>query len=148
MGAAALICAAADESPEGQAIEAIAVYGTYGSMRGLVQTIGQRYFLPPLDKLVRWVGIPLASAQVGSDLMEFAPADVVQKLWPRPILIIHGIEDEIIAFENGQALYRAATFPKRRIWVPESDHNSIVSDDALSEAVTEFFDTAHPTPLI
>ena len=49
MGAAALIAAAADPSPEGKAIDAIAAYGRYDSMHAEMQYVASERFIAPLD---------------------------------------------------------------------------------------------------
>ncbi len=148
MGAAALIAAAADDSEEGRAIEAIAVYGAYADMRGLTDSVAHRYFFPPFGWLARYVGLPIANAQVGTNLLDFAPADLVDRIWPRPIFIIHGRDDEIIAFEQGAALFKAAAYPKFSVFPMEGDHNGIIVDDNLARAVRVFFDVAEPVPVI
>ncbi len=148
LGAAALIAAAADDSDEGRAIEALAVYGTYDDLRLLTRSIGQSYFFPPLRQLLIHMGLPLASLQTGANLTDFAPAKLVTQIWPRPILIIHGRRDEIIHFKHGDALYDAAAFPKYNLWLTEGTHNAIVDNEDAAKLVTEFFKTAEPVPVI
>jgi fermentation-respiration switch protein FrsA (DUF1100 family) len=148
LGAAALIAAAADNSDEGRAIDALAVYGTYDNLSSLTRSIGQSYFFPPLRQLLIHVGLPLASLQTGADLAHFAPAELVPKLWPRPILIVHGRRDEIIRFDHGEALYDAAVQPKYNFWLKDGSHNDIVDSEAAAKIVVEFFKTAEPVPVI
>ncbi|MGB7157212.1 MAG: alpha/beta hydrolase [Tepidisphaeraceae bacterium] len=148
LGGAALIAAAADESAEGQAIDAIAVYGTYDRLDGLTRSIANSYFFPPLRQLLVHLGLPLASVQTGSNLQRFAPADLVSRLWPRPILIIHGRRDEIIDFKHGEALYESAVQPKYNYWIKEGTHNDIVNNETAARFVAEFFKTAEPVPVI
>ena len=142
MGAAALIAAAADEGPEGQALAALAVYGTYDDLGALVGNLADRYFVPPLDWLAVHAGLPIASAHVGRRLDRFAPAAEAKGLWPRPILIIHGMDDRIIRFEHGQNLLGGALQPKYHYWVEGGDHNDVVADPTVSKAVVLFFDNA------
>ena len=143
MGAAALIAAAADPGPEGQAIEAVAVYGTFDDLGSLVKSVSAYYFVPPLGWLAQNAGVPVASAHVGRRLESFSPAREVQGLWPRPILVIHGKRDRVIDFRHGQNLLDSAMQPKFHYWVSDSDHNAVVSDPVLSRAVRLFFDGAH-----
>ena len=140
MGAAALIAAAADPN-EGQALEAVAAYGTYDDLGALVRTVTDRYFIPPLDWLAVRVGFPIASAHVGRLLDRFSPADELQHLWPRPILVIHGKNDRIIDFAHGQNLLDKALQPKYHYWA-DGDHNDVVADPVLSRTVLLFFDNA------
>jgi hypothetical protein len=147
-GAAALIAAAASDTPEGQAIDALAVYGTYDDLGRLVQTLARRTFLPPVDWLVERLALPIASIHAGADLTRFRPADLVMKLWPRPILVIHGVQDQIIDFSHGQRLFQSATQPKESLWIERGDHNSIINSEFAAEAVRRFFDRAEPVPVI
>ena len=148
LGAAALIAAAADPSDEGQAIEAVAVYGTYDDLKLLARDIGRDRFWQPFDQVLPTLGLHIAGAQVGSDVADFKPADHVARLWPRPILVIHGHRDSVIPFDRGERLYRAALQPKHNYWLPEGDHNKIISDDAAARIVKAFFDSARPRQVL
>jgi fermentation-respiration switch protein FrsA (DUF1100 family) len=148
MGAAALIAAAADPGPDGQAIAAIATYAAYDDLDLLIRDLTRDYFEQPLRWLLDHVGVPLASAQVGVDLRGFAPARRAPDLWPRPILFIHGHRDEIIPFERGRALHDAAAQPRYHLWFGQGTHNDIVSDEQAARIVAEFFRTAAPIPVI
>jgi fermentation-respiration switch protein FrsA (DUF1100 family) len=148
MGGVALISAAADDSPEGKAIEAIAVYGAYDSLERLATTVANDRFIFPVDWLTTHVSFPLASLQVGVDLSDFSPAKLVHDVWPRPILFIHGQKDEVIPFRRGQALYEAADVPKWHIWLERGDHNNIINNDFLAEVIRRFFDKAEKLPVI
>jgi fermentation-respiration switch protein FrsA (DUF1100 family) len=148
LGAAALIAAAADPSDDGRAIEAVAVYGTFDSLPALTRTIGQRYFFPPLRQLLIHLGLPLANVQTGAHLSGFAPAELAPRLWPRPILIIHGRRDEIIQFEHGESLYDAAAQPKYHFYLKDGTHNAIVDNASAAKVAAEFFKSAEPVPVI
>jgi alpha-beta hydrolase superfamily lysophospholipase len=147
-GAAALLSAAADPSPHGQAIEAVAVYNAYDDLAGLGRSVARDRFLPPLSWIADRVGLVLASAQVGTDLSRFAPADSARLLWPRPLLIIHGGRDALVPFEHGQRLFDAASEPKRRLWLPSSDYGQTITDRGAAGEVGNFFDEAQPVPAI
>ena len=73
---------------------------------------------------------------------EHPAAREIGDLWPRPVLVIHGKGDRIIAFEHGQELYDAALQPKYHYWVDRGDHNDVVADPVVSKAVLLFFDNA------
>ncbi len=148
LGAAALIAAASDNSPEGRAIDAIAVYGTYDHLGRLTRSIGKSFFFPPLRQLLIHIGLPLASLQTGADLSRFAPAELVPRVWPRPMMVIHGRRDEIIAFDHGARLYDAAVLPKYNFWLTEGRHNDIIDNEAAAKIVVEFFKQAEPEPVI
>src|SRR5205807_4773815 len=65
--------------------------------------------------------LPVASAQVGANLSRFSPAHDVDRLWPRPLLVIHGKDDEIISFEHGERLFDSATQPKFFLWISNEE---------------------------
>ncbi len=142
MGAAALLAAAADDSDLGQRIDGVVAYGTYDNLRELADTVTADYFPPPLGWLLRHIGLPIASAHTGRDLLAFSPGDAAKKLWPRPLLVIHGSDDEIIRFEHGQKLYQRALQPKQHLWIGGGSHNGIVDDESASYMVIEFLDGA------
>lgn len=142
MGAAAIVAAAADDSVEGQHIDAVAVYGTFDDLGKLADSVMYDTFPTPLNWLLRNIGVPIASLHTGRDLTDFAPAELAQQLWPRPLLVIHGTDDEIIRFEHGQSLYLQALQPKQFHWIQRGSHNSIADDAGAAQAVIDFFDNA------
>lgn len=148
MGAAALVAAAADDSPEGQAIDALALYAGYDDLQKLARSITRQRFIFPTDWLAMNVSFPMASLQTGTDLGDFSPGELVRKIWPRPVLFIHGQHDEIIPFERGQALYESADIPKWHVWLDRGDHNNIINSDFVAEVVRRYFDKAKPFPVI
>jgi alpha-beta hydrolase superfamily lysophospholipase len=138
MGAAALIAAAADDSEQGRAIDAVAVYGTYDDLGALTRSVCDRHFPRPLNWLGRYVAVPLAGLHAGTNLYGFSPADLLHRLPPRPILIIHGTSDEIIATEHGHRLFERAGEPKQSLWI-DGDHNSVLNDPNAARTVTKLF---------
>ncbi len=158
MGAAALIAAASDDSDEGRAIDAVAVYDTYDDLGSVVSTIGDtRFVIPPFGWLASHISLPIASAHVGSNLGHFSPAALSPGIAPHPILIIHGRGDDVIAFEHGERLFESASQPKIPFWVGKAryvngerkfydsdntltDHNGMVNSNEAGRAVRLFFD--------
>jgi fermentation-respiration switch protein FrsA (DUF1100 family) len=141
-GGAALIEAAADPGPEGQNIDAIAVYGSFDRLDAVVESITQDYLPPPLGWLVQHIGLPLASVQTGADLQAFAPAQAVKALWPRPILVIHGLDDQVIPFERGEALFDAALQPRYNDWIEHGGHLEVMENSEVARWVRRYFDAA------
>lgn len=148
MGGAALISAAADDSAEGRAIDAVAVYAGYDRLDALAHDVGKNFFAPPLDWLLLNIGVPMASAHVGTSLRAYAPADDIRHIWPRPVMILHGERDDVIDFARGESLLDAASQPKYHIWFIEGGHNDIITDDAAARIVVEFFRRAEALPVI
>ena len=146
MGGAALIGAATD--PAGRPIEAVAVFSTYDRLSAMARDVPGQMFYKPFAGYFAAVALPVMSLHTGADLADFAPADQVGKLWPRPVFVLHGAHDEIIPLRRGRALYDAASFPRQHLWVQMADHDGVVNDPAAVRAVRAFFLNARAKPLI
>jgi uncharacterized protein len=146
-GAAALIAAAADPGADGQAIAAIVAYSPFARLDDLATEMTGQVFAQPAAMLVR-LGLPMASAQTGTNLNRFSPADLVSRLWPRPILIIHSQGDELIPWDQGEALYRAASYPKDYYWLDNKTHKQTMLDESVARYVLRFLQSAQPIPVI
>jgi fermentation-respiration switch protein FrsA (DUF1100 family) len=59
-----------------------------------------------------------------------------------PVLVIHGTRDELIPFEEGQALFELALEPKQHYWVDNAGHNdvSMVAESAYGERIREWLE--------
>lgn len=147
-GAAALIAAAADPGPDGQAIAAIVAYSPYAHLNELAANVSSQLFTAPIDSWIVRLGLPMADVQTGSDLSHFSPADLVGDLWPRPILIVHSQSDEIVPWEQGDELYHAASFPKERYWLDRKTHKQTISDEGAARHVLQFLKNAEPASVI
>jgi fermentation-respiration switch protein FrsA (DUF1100 family) len=57
-----------------------------------------------------------------------------------PVLIMHGMEDEIIPIDHGRRLFNAASEPKRALWVEGAGHNDfmLVAGDRQARALIDF----------
>ena len=101
-----------------------------------------RLFLPGMS----WI----AATQYAVDLNAAAPERVIANISPRPILLIHGIQDPVIPFEHARRLQRAAD-PSTELWALPGGHTEGVrtgpncrppapTRDAFLAKVTRFFD--------
>jgi fermentation-respiration switch protein FrsA (DUF1100 family) len=142
LGAAAMIAAAADPKV-GSQIDALVVYATYADLGELAREVCDGRFPWPLNYVARYGAVPLASAHAGVDLQVFAPARLIGRVAPRPVLIVHGKQDEIIPFEQGRALFDAAGEPRELIPL-EGGHNDIIEDEGTARRVVEFLDHQLP----
>jgi fermentation-respiration switch protein FrsA (DUF1100 family) len=147
-GGAALLAAAADRSPQGQAIAAVAVIGCYDDLGDLTHQLAGAAFFPPLGTIVWKVGLPLASLETGADLQHFRPADAANQIWPRPLMVVHGMDDNVVPFELGQRLYNAAAMPKERLWIENADADQAAGAAGVNHEILRFFNEAHPVPVI
>jgi pimeloyl-ACP methyl ester carboxylesterase len=143
MGAAALLGAAAEESIEGQSIDAVAVYAPFDRLTTVLQGVAAVHYAPAAGWLAARVGLPIASAQLGARMAGFSPAKAVQALWPRPILVLASDEDRGVDVRRCRALFEEALQPKYRYWAEKGSRESILfADDEASLTVRIFFETS------
>ena len=148
LGGAAVLAAATEGTPEADAIEAVVVYGTYANLGDLMNETARDRFPGPMGWLLKWIGFPLAELHSGERLRHFDIAGRMTRLWPRPVMIVHGTKDEFISIAHGRKLFRDASLPKDAIWVPEGTHNSIVGDEGAAAAVEAFLRGARSEPVV
>jgi fermentation-respiration switch protein FrsA (DUF1100 family) len=104
-------------------------------------------FLVLADQLMAW--------RAGYRFREVEPLRDVARIAPRPLLLIHGLEDTIISPQDSQRLYDAAGEPKE-LWLVEGmEHCCAYFKDraAYSQRVAAFFaahlaaaEAEQPTP--
>lgn len=117
MGAAAAIRAAA-ASPDIAAVVADSAFADfvdavrYGFAR--VHRVPSYPFAPVALELGRWL--------VRVDPRQIRPVDAIGSLAPRPILIVHGEEDDIVPLEHAHQLFAAAGHPRELWTVPGATH--------------------------
>jgi predicted esterase len=83
--------------------------------------------LPPLR-----AALPPALLRSGASarmLLDLSPLDLVSRISPRPLLLLHGLLDRIIAPAHSQALYTAARDPRRLMLVAEAHHTALIDAD-------------------
>ena len=84
----------------------------------------------------------------GFDREEIRPLHVVERIAPRPLLVIHGTEDQRITEDQVRQLFDAAENPKT-LWLVEGATHGSIRTPVLDELVPEviaFFDAAWENP--
>lgn len=143
LGAAALIGAASDPSADGQAIEAIVVFAPYDRLATLVQGIADAHFVPAAGWIATHIALPLAGAQLGTPLADFSPDRDVEKIAPRPVLVIATEKDRDIDINRSHEVYEAACQPKYAYWIKKGGRRLMLfGNDDASMAVRVFFQMA------
>ena len=73
----------------------------------------------------------IVAGQLGASLVtdELAPKDFVQKLAPVPLLVVHGLDDEVVPISQGRQLFEAAGQPKTFFEVESGRHGTALSND-------------------
>ncbi len=111
-GANAITAAAA--TPE-IPLKGVVVESAFDSYRAIARDkIG---YIP----LLGWFKTPLSLIAVTN---EHSPGEVIHRLSPTPLLIIHGTHDRVIPYAHGRRLYEAAENPKMMWTVDQGHHTS------------------------
>ena len=135
MGAATGIGAAADDPDIGALVEDC----SFADIKPLIErewsnnTPLPQFFLPSTVLMGRLL--------FGYAIWDARPVDVIGKIAPRPVLIIHGGGDRFIPVEHGRQLKAAA--PSAEYWeVPGADHARSYAADpgAYVDRVASFFE--------
>jgi pimeloyl-ACP methyl ester carboxylesterase len=123
MGGAALIRAAAT-MPE---IEAVVTEGTFDRVLHVAaKRVRDRGY--PLSRPLAGAILKEAGRRLEVDLQHNEPVELIGKLSPRPVLVIHGTEDGTSQVDNGHRLYRAAGYPKELFIVNGAAHTRCYQD--------------------
>lgn len=137
-GAVALLAAAQD--PRILGVVSDGAYSEVGKAIARAQWL--TYHIPrvPLGQMVIWaVEFHLRRRAARMD-----PFRVMDRIPPRPVLLIHGGRDKSIPPWEGEALYRAAGDPKGWWLIPEAEHATCYYDrtEEYVKKITEFFQDA------
>jgi len=138
LGGAVAIMAGA-EIPE---LKAVVADSSFASVEWVVRHQFQR-----LEQVPIWLApvvVTMGSWQTGVDAGQIAPIQRVARISPRPLLIIHGEQDETFLVENATLLARAAG-PSVELWIePGAGHTSLYASDpgTYVSRVADFFDRA------
>jgi uncharacterized protein len=68
--------------------------------------------------------VGFAGMLTGEDLFDVRPIDAIQDLNERPVLLIHGTNDGVVPFINGERLYAAAHEPKEFWIIEDASHGA------------------------
>lgn len=71
-------------------------------------------------------GVTLESADL---LLRFRPQDVVHRIAPRPLLVVHGERNRLHVPEEARALYEHAGEPRELVLLPGAGHTEWMYDD-------------------
>jgi fermentation-respiration switch protein FrsA (DUF1100 family) len=115
MGASTAILAAAEDTR----IAAIVADSPYAKLRwavsqGAVLRGYPRFVAPAMATLGCWA----TALHLRSPMQAFDPVEVVDRISPRPLFLLHGTEDDIIPVESAHALIERAGEPKE-LWLIE-----------------------------
>jgi dipeptidyl aminopeptidase/acylaminoacyl peptidase len=84
---------------------------------------------------IRDADFPPSLDEWGEHFQEVSPINWIEKTSPRPLLIIHGDKDELIAPSNAKRLYNKAKEPKELVIVPGGVHRLRTNEQAVNTAL-------------
>jgi len=122
-GAAALLAAAADNH-DGQCIDALVLIEPFASFRSVARSNSDLLLPRGVSWIVKNFSIPLAALHCGADLNSFSPADFLDKIWPRPILVVHGRGGSFVPTAEEMTLFQRMTQPKDQFWPADNYQES------------------------
>ena len=114
-GAAALLGAAVEKGP-GEQLEGIVLYEPFARFDDVIKENVKRIMPGPASWLARYISVPLASLHAGANLDGFAPAEMIDQVWPRPVLIVQGRAQTFVPPEQSMDLYQQASQPKEEFF--------------------------------
>lgn len=129
-------------------VEAVVADSAFATHWGVVETALRRTlrFIPHIPTWVLRLLYHLADRilgwRAGYHFHQVSPLREISHLAPRPVLLIHGLEDTIVPSEDARSLYQAAMKPKALWLIPGTEHTQgyFTDSQAYVERITVFFD--------
>ncbi|MFN8636664.1 MAG: alpha/beta fold hydrolase [Chloroflexota bacterium] len=139
MGAATAILAAAED----RRIAAVVADSPFARLRWAVaQSAVLRGYPTVITPIIAYLGCLATSLHLRSRMSAFDPVEVVDRIAPRPLLLMHGVEDEIVPVASARALMAQAGEPFD-VWLIDGLKHCRAFDEAHAEftsRVVGFFD--------
>jgi dipeptidyl aminopeptidase/acylaminoacyl peptidase len=117
LGAASALMAAASTSE----IRAVVAESAFSSLRGVVATSFEHFAGFPAFPFAP-VTTFIAERRLEGDADDVVPAEAIARIGPRPVFLIHDLEDDVIPGDSGSVLYAAANEPKDLWLIAGADH--------------------------
>ncbi|MDO8472777.1 MAG: alpha/beta fold hydrolase [Dehalococcoidia bacterium] len=89
--------------------------------------------------LIRDPSFPISLKEWMVSWREVSPIDLVDMLSPRPLLLMHGDQDDVVSIKNAHMLFGKAGEPKELLVIPGSGHR-LRFDPAAMEAVLQWLE--------
>lgn len=139
MGAATTVMAAARDARIKAVVDDSGWANAYGWLRPRARDIVLRPNAPFSPLSLRFVEL-----RTGARLALLRPVDVIARISPRPILIIHGDSDATVPPAEGDRNFAAAMEPKALWRIPGAEHDDTVGlvDIGYADRVVTFFGQA------
>ncbi len=134
LGGAAVVRAAADD----ERIQAIVVQSSYSSLSQAIDESFQNFSVFPKRPFAP-IFITLAEILVGAEVSDVDSARDLAMMSPRPVLIIHSVDDNLFPLQHAETMFQAAQEPKK-LWTvtglghvnPMAGHEAAYRDEILT----------------
>lgn len=139
MGAAVAVAT----PPLSESVRAVIADSAFAELRTILVTyLQQRGVLRPVASALTTLIIWAAGLRLGCRLPDADPLRWVAHIAPRPLLLIHGGQDQGIPVSDAHRLYEAAGEPKELWVVPEAKHRCVdkVCPEEYMSRVLAFFE--------
>ena len=135
-GAAAVVSAAGAD----KRIKAVVIDSPFAEPTVVLDS-AIRIIPSPLRQYIRWASMIIASAELGCNLFQAGNIREIGRISPRPVLILHGLDDKISPPTDAERLYHAAGSPKRLCEIPNAGHaqNIYLGGDEYAAEVLAVF---------
>jgi pimeloyl-ACP methyl ester carboxylesterase len=136
MGAATTLMTAAHDTR----IKAVVDDSGWSDVRHWLRPRMLDVFIHPRDRFTP-LSLKLVELRSGIDFDRLRPRDVVARIAPRPLLIVHGSEDDVVPPSDGDELLAAAREPKELWRVDGAAHTDTLRPGGAtsSDRVVSFF---------
>lgn len=105
---------------------------------------------PWLGRIAGWYGERLVARSLGFNAADARPLSYIGRISPRPLLIIHSAEDDLVPVADARALYAAAGEPKE-LWITHAGGHVPgtygVFPEEYQRRVLDFWERAFATDL-
>ncbi len=135
-GGAAMIHAA----NEMRVFHKIIIDSSFASLDDMADTIVDGESIIPVfcRKMFKEMGLFFIRLDVGFDIREHSPENVVGRLAGTPMLFIHGKGDPLINWEQTQRLYEKAGGPKKVVFLETQGHFGTMNDASYVDIIRGF----------
>ena len=122
MGGATTLLTAAREPR----LKAVVADSAWSDVRRWLRPSVSDVFVHPRDRFTA-LSLKLAELRTGTDLDDLRPAEVIDRISPRPLLLVHGSGDEVIPAAEAERNFEAAKEPKKLVVVPGAGHGETIA---------------------
>lgn len=131
-GSVAIRLVAQADAVQRQRIAALIADSAFSSYRGIAR-----------EKLAQvWLTWPLQAPLSLLISNRYSAVDVVDRIGPIPLLLLHGENDVVVPFSHSQRLYAEAREPKEIWLIPGGQHIDLTRRESVRQRLLQYLDTA------